>query len=139
MLRDRLVCGTCSRAIQHRLLQETALTFNKALEIALSAEAADKDSKRLTGVGTDKDLPTTQIGHVNDRPLESPPQQVYNTTKPPPRSWEKQRGSGKGECYRCGGKYDPSSCKFKQCDCNLWERRSLHRWNTVCSTSALVK
>ena len=78
MLRDRLVCGTCSRAIQHRLLQETALTFNKALEIALSAEAADKDSKRLTGVGTDKDLPTTQIGHVNDRPLESPPQQVYN-------------------------------------------------------------
>ena len=122
MLRDRLVCGTCNRAIQRRLLQETALTFDKALEITLSAEAADKDSKRLTGAGTDKDLPTTQIGRVNDRPLEPPPQQVHNTTKPP-RSWEKQPSFGKGECFRCGGKHDPSSCRFKQYDCNFCKKR----------------
>ena len=56
MLRDRLVCGTSNKAIQHRLLRETDLTFDAALEIALSAEAADKDSKRLTGAAGDKDL-----------------------------------------------------------------------------------
>ena len=116
MLRDRLVCGTCNRAIQRRLLQETALTFDKALEIALSAEAADKDSKRLTGAGTDKDLPTTQIGRVNDRPLEP---QVHNTTKPP----KSNPVLGRGSCFRCGGKHDPSSCRFKQYDCNFCKKR----------------
>jgi len=44
MLRDRLVCGMSSRGIQRRLLMEHSLTFEKALEIALAAEAADKDS-----------------------------------------------------------------------------------------------
>ena len=48
MLRDRLVCGTSNKTIQRRLLQESDLTFEKALEVALSTEAADKDSKRLT-------------------------------------------------------------------------------------------
>ena len=54
MLCDRIVCGICDKAVQRRLLQ---VSFNKALEIALSAEAAEKDSKRLTGGTYDKDLP----------------------------------------------------------------------------------
>ena len=45
MLRDRLVCGIHNRAVQRRLLQEPSLTYDKALEIALSSEAAEKDSK----------------------------------------------------------------------------------------------
>ena len=42
MLRDRLVCGTSAKGIQRRLLVEPALTFKKALETALAAEAAEK-------------------------------------------------------------------------------------------------
>ena len=49
MLRDRLVCGTNVKTIQRRQLVEPGLTFEKALETALVAEAADKDSKHLTG------------------------------------------------------------------------------------------
>ena len=49
MLRDRLVCSTIHKGIQRRLLVEPSLTFNKAIETALAAEAADKDSIRLTG------------------------------------------------------------------------------------------
>ena len=49
MLRVRLVCGTSVKTTQRRLLVEPALTFEKALDTALAAEAADKDSKRLTG------------------------------------------------------------------------------------------
>ena len=68
MLRDRLVCGTHNKSIQRRLLQETKLKFEAALEMALSAEAADKDSKRLTSSSSDKDLPTLQIGQIEDHP-----------------------------------------------------------------------
>lgn len=50
MLRGRLVCGISNKAIQRRLLQGSALTFDKALEVALAVEAADKDSQRLTGI-----------------------------------------------------------------------------------------
>ena len=64
MLRDRLVCGTSNNAIQRRLLRETDLTFEKALEVASSTEAADKNAKWLTD---DKDRPAP-IGKVNDRP-----------------------------------------------------------------------
>ena len=48
MLRDRLVCGTNVKMIQWQLLVEPALTFEKALEMALAAEATDKYSKRLS-------------------------------------------------------------------------------------------
>ena len=55
MLRDRLVCGTSNKGIQRRLLLQPDLTFDKAMEMALAAEAADKDSLRLTGGLTDND------------------------------------------------------------------------------------
>ena len=55
MLRDRLVCGTNNKGIQSRLLLQTELTFDKAMEVALAAEAAEKDSLHLTGGPTDKD------------------------------------------------------------------------------------
>ena len=67
MLRDRLVCGVADKSIQRRLLQTTDLTFDKALEVTLATEAADKDSRRLA---VDKDLPTL-IGAVKDRPAPS--------------------------------------------------------------------
>ena len=76
MLRDRLVCGLQKPSIQRRLLQEPALTFEKASEMSLAAEAADKDSKRLTITPLDKNLSTsldkdlsTSIGKVLDRPI----------------------------------------------------------------------
>ena len=54
----RLVCGIRDRTTQRQLLRETVLTFDKALQMALAAEVADKDSWRLTGAthGHDKDL-----------------------------------------------------------------------------------
>ena len=47
MLRDRLVCGVEEPKIQRRLLAELDLTFDKAFELALAAEAADRNAKDL--------------------------------------------------------------------------------------------
>ena len=47
MLHDRLVCGVEESKIQRRLLVEPDLTFDKAFELALAAEAADRNAKDL--------------------------------------------------------------------------------------------
>ena len=47
MLRDRLVCGIADKRVQNRYLRETKLTYTEARDMALAAETADKDSKRL--------------------------------------------------------------------------------------------
>ena len=47
MLRDRLVCGIEDPKIQRRLLAESDLTFDKAFELALASESADKNAKDL--------------------------------------------------------------------------------------------
>ncbi|XP_051515496.1 uncharacterized protein zgc:165409 isoform X2 [Myxocyprinus asiaticus] len=45
-LRDRFVSGIQSKSCQRRLLSEHRLTFSRALEIALSMETADQDTKQ---------------------------------------------------------------------------------------------
>ena len=47
MLHDRLVCGIEDPKIQWTLLAEPDLTFDKAFELALASESADKNAKDL--------------------------------------------------------------------------------------------
>ena len=48
MIRDRLVCGVNHKKIQQRLLSEGGnLTYEKAQEIALAIESAEKDSSEM--------------------------------------------------------------------------------------------
>ena len=47
MLRDRIVCGIEDAKIQQRLLAEPDLTFDKAFELVLASESADKNVKDL--------------------------------------------------------------------------------------------
>lgn len=48
-LRDRFVCGLKTESTQKRLLTEAALTFQKAVEIAVSMETATRESQQLSG------------------------------------------------------------------------------------------
>ena len=88
MLRDRLVCGTVHKGIQRRLLVETALTFDKALEISLGAEAADKNSLRLTGGTSKGDLATAEV--------EGPPATAVHKLGPPTRQTPDNSGKSSG-------------------------------------------
>ena len=47
-LRDRLLCGVNTEVIQKRLLTEAALTFKRAMEIAVSMETVARESHQLS-------------------------------------------------------------------------------------------
>lgn len=52
MLRDQLLCGLCHETTQKHLLLVDNLTLDKAVELALSMEAADMSSKFLKDSGS---------------------------------------------------------------------------------------
>ena len=116
MLRDRLVCGTSAKAIQRPLLAEPALTFEKALETALAAEAAEKDSKCLTGAANTPD-----------------PAHSVNKLVPPRRSYDSGSGGSKPQdcppdtksecCYRCGGNHSAATCHCKDFICHYCKKK----------------
>ena len=69
MIRDRLVCGVNHRKIQQRLLSEgRTLTFEKAQEIALSIEAAERDSSEISTntQAIEKNIEATKSEHFNE-------------------------------------------------------------------------
>ena len=116
-------CGILDRTVQRRLLQQPDLTFEKALEIALASEAADKDSKRLNlSAAPDKD----PIGHVKDSPSPTTPPHFkgdrYQKCGKPPKG-ENTQSQGKRECSRCVGEHTDDSCPYKKFDCNDCKRK----------------
>lgn len=50
-IRDRLVCGLRSEAVQKRLLTESALILDKAIAISVSMELAAKEAHQLSSTG----------------------------------------------------------------------------------------
>ena len=112
MLRDRLVCGVRDKGIQRRLLQTPDLTFTKAQEMALGAEAAEKDSKCLTV--SDKDLAIMPMGQVKSLPKQGSWRKADLTHIPekPSSVGESQQGrnSSKKCVPRCDGRHEPAAC-----------------------------
>ena len=100
MLRDCLVCGINHQALQRRLLAEKKLTFDKALEIALAAEAADKDMRQI----------------------QKPPVIHYQShgkgLKPPRKDGQPRNPRHPTTCHRCLGEHTPQTCPFKQAECH---------------------
>ena len=123
MLRDRVVCGINNKAVQQRLLQEPSLTFEKALEMAVAAETADRDSRRLRGSSLpDKDV--TQVQREKGEPLttDSPAVECHKPQRPG-GTRERPGGNKERECYRCGGNHQPSRCTFLDYECHYWKKK----------------
>ena len=68
MFRDRIVCGINNGAIQKRLLAESTLTYQKALELTQRLEAATKNLRELQAPVTKKE---------EDSPIASNTQEVH--------------------------------------------------------------
>ena len=88
MLRDRLVCGIQDRRLQQRLLAETDLTFQKALDISQGIEAAERNARDLQAKQTPKPILA----------LNQPTRRPYSQGRP--KSSDKQT-----KCYRCGSSH----------------------------------
>ena len=91
MLRDRLVCGVNDDRIQRRLLAEPTLDLKRALEIAHGMETGAKDVRDLKGEVPNK------LNKLHDG-----------------RHRDEHKAK---DCYRCGGKHDPTKCRFKTETC----------------------
>ncbi|XP_049516290.1 uncharacterized protein LOC125942169 [Dermacentor silvarum] len=97
LLRDRIVCGVRSSAVQKQLLAKNDLTLEEAESIAIAAETAEKDARTMS--------------------VEVPPVlKVEAHRKLPSRS---SVGSAeKLECGRCGSsRHDSSSCRWTKARC----------------------
>ena len=99
-------------------LQDPDLTFDKALKVAL---AADRDAQRLTvPTTTDKDLFTQKqeppSAHV------TPVHKVQPQRGKPQHYGERQQGTSI-DCYRCGGKHNPSTCPCRQLVCHFCKKK----------------
>ena len=97
MLRDRLVCGIENSHIQRWLLAEPNLTLDKAVEISLAMESADRNAK---------DLQKTQLPVVN---ALSP--QMKPHSRAPPQTSGAIPYTRAVECYRCGGPHLATKCQ----------------------------
>ena len=64
LLRDRIVCGINDDQVQRRLLSEKALTFEKALELAVSLETARKFVSELQETAMPQAYIELQITHA---------------------------------------------------------------------------
>ena len=98
-LTDRLVCGLRSETQQKRFLAEHELTFDRALAIVQSMEAADRDAHTLRGGDT-------QPGADCLVPQQHPSQRT-----PVDSSCVK-------ECYCCGSSaHITFHCRFRDTSC----------------------
>ena len=80
MLRDHLVCGINHAGIQQRLLAEIGLTYEKALELALVIESAEKDTKEVK-IANGKPFPARDVYQFHTHPKPNKGKQKIFTPK----------------------------------------------------------
>ncbi len=88
--------------IQKRLLSETILSLEKALEISVAMEMAAKDTVELRGKNREVDVQQVKQDRKQNRP-----------------NLNEQKRQQTQSCFRCGDfGHSPNNCKFKNVDCH---------------------
>eukprot|EP00731_Ephydatia_muelleri_P034546 Em0065g7a len=95
-LRDRLVCGLRNHSIQRRLLSESNLSLQKAVEVSTAMEAAELNSKTISTSSV-----TEEVKQVSSSTSTS----VNGPKKKP-------------VCFRCGGPHLATSCHHQKAQCH---------------------
>ena len=110
MLRDRFVCGVKHKDITNRLLNERNLTYEKAMELALSMESAEKNTRHLQTMQS-----TSEVHHNTF-------QKWATGQKRQPVVRQGQLGV-QLSCFRCRGDQLLTKCRFKYTVCHGCKRR----------------
>ena len=102
ILRDRFVCGLAYESTRKRLLTEdNDLTFEKAVDIAVSVEKASFQARQMKSDGLPK--PSAGLHQLHNKPRHINTRS--NLTQPTPI------------CHRCGGPHLANVCRFIQEKC----------------------
>ena len=116
MLRDRLVCGVNHAGIQRKLLAEKDLTYDKAVSLATSIEASERDSRNLRAGKASPE-------NVNYQAAGTGAAGARNTGGGVKKPQEQSFKQGSITCYRCGGPHLAPSCKFKDKVCRYCKKK----------------
>eukprot|EP00731_Ephydatia_muelleri_P020855 Em0013g582a len=97
-LRDRLVTGMRNEMVQRRLLTEVNLTLARAIEIAETAEKAEKDAAEIHPNAKNQEV--HRVPHAGNDEASRP------------------------RCYRCGGRsHRPQDCRFMKEQCRFCRKQ----------------
>ena len=109
-LRDRLICGLSSEAVQKRLLAESDLPLTRAMSLAQGMEAAAKNTLTLKGQ-------EVAINRVAEPAGKGPPS--ANGANWAVNSTRNFTNFKVERCYRCGGgNHAPAQCRFRDATCH---------------------
>ena len=134
MIRDRLVCGVRNEVMQSKLLAETDLSLDKAIETSVAMEAAEQSTRELhqTVTGAEGASVRWVAGHSdwNQCGEKRAPMKSHTQQKRVP--WRKRNS----RCFRClSDRHSGHECPFKnkQCfECNkVGHTRAAHKAGTV--------
>ena len=110
MLRGRLVCGINHPGIQKRLLSESDLTLEKALEISQGMDIADHSSKLI------------QSSDPKSIPVQRVQPHTRADVRPKPQIFEG------GSCYCCGGQHKYHKCRFRETQRHICRKKGHIAW-----------
>ena len=110
MLRDRIVCGSIDKKLQHKLLADPTLTFEEALAAAKATEAADQGTKDLSSAHV-------TVHRVQNR-VPGRHKSTSKTTHNPFTSTNRPQ-----TCVRCGADHPATSCKFRNSTCHYCKKQ----------------
>ena len=120
-LRDRLVCGLKEITIQRRLLQEPKLTFETALNIATSMEAANRDAEEIQH-NQSQAIHGVQVNKKVDRftkDKSTPQKQTRYSKQETSKSMSK-----KIQCLSCGkSNHIRAQCFLRNATCNTYVKQ----------------
>ncbi|XP_046384963.1 uncharacterized protein LOC124155289 [Ischnura elegans] len=135
-LRDRLVSGLRNEAIRKRLLGELELTFEKAVQLATSLEAADRDSSTLTYHHTAGQATSSRLQALTPRRPQHFPKQSGGQERPFRR--EEGIGSEKVNCFCCGKSgHTTNVCKFRSYSCHYCGKKGHLEKACICKKQSI--
>ena len=103
-LRDKFVCGLYNTNLRKRLIAERNLTLQKALEISISLEEAEKESEKMQQTIL---KPSTSI------------QDNFYISRRPAQQQQQYQQQINHKCYRChGADHLLNTCRYKSLTCN---------------------
>lgn len=111
-LRDRIVGGIKDLGVQKRLLMESKLTLQQAIEMVTAGESSERHMDKIRN-GNSKFEELASVHAIN------------KAHKKKKDTYSKSQMHDKSEkpCFRCNGSHSAHRCRFKEATCNYCEKK----------------